>query len=410
MFRTPGISPYSEEIQYYTKNGAVLSSETELFFQKAKGKIYGITGSDGKTTTTNIVGRILESSFKKNGRKVYVGGNIGTPLVSFLEDLNKNDITVAELSSFQLMTMKQSPQISAITNITENHLDYHGSMHEYICAKCRIFSCKGCNKLVINKKTLLYLKERGYFEKKSGCIDNGIYRNSGLAENYTEFTDYQNDTLKNIMEVSSDGECDGVYYKDGGIYLHGKFLMDKKIIKIPGFHNVENYMTAIGVTESDASLEDIISTAKTFSGAEHRMEFVREVSGVSYYNSSIDSTPSRSIITLRCFEKPLTVICGGYDKGLNYDEFACELLKKADNIVITGASYGIIRTSLERQHSNEYACQIYYEEDFEKAVKRAVSVTSYGGKVLLSPACASFDSFDNFEQRGNVFKNIINML
>ncbi len=385
LFRTPGINPFCRSITEALERGAVLSSETELFFERAKGKIYGITGSDGKTTTTAITGKILEKAFENTGKRVFVGGNIGTPLISFLDRLTEKDVTVAELSSFQLMTMSRSPSIAAITNITENHLDYHRDMTEYVNAKRRIYFGNDCRELVTDGKTLSLLKNE--------------YGGSG------KFT-----FPKKITETSQFGEDTEISYKDGCIYLHGKKLLSCSSIKAPGFHNVQNYMTAIGITKNDASAFDVKSVSESFSGAEHRMEFVRNVGGVSFYNSSIDSTPSRSVITLKCFEKPLTVICGGYDKHLDYGEFARELLKRADNAVITGASAGVIKKAIESQGELAIGCNVLYEPEFEKAVLAAAELTKGGGKVLLSPASASFDAFENFEQRGKIFKKIVNSL
>ena len=385
VFRTPGISPYSNAVTEWTKNGAVLSSETELFFERAKGKIYGITGSDGKTTTTTITGKILEKAFENTGKRVFVGGNIGTPLVSFLDTLTENDVTVTELSSFQLMTMERSPNVAAITNITENHLDYHRDMNEYVDAKRRIYSGDGCGELVTDTETFSLLKNK-YLSEESHCFPGKITELSTCADN----TD--------------------IYFKDGGIYLYGKKCLSVADIKVPGFHNVQNYMTAIGITKNDAIFSDIQMVSESFSGAEHRMEFVRSLNGVSFYNSSIDSTPSRSVVTLKCFEKPLTVICGGYDKHLDYREFAAELLRRADNAIVTGASAGVIKKAIEKQDSSGQNCNIYYENDFEKAVCLAAEITKEGGRVLLSPASASFDCFENFEQRGRMFKKIVNTL
>lgn len=381
IFRTPGIRPDVKKISEAVERGAILSSEVELFFERAKGKIYGITGSDGKTTTTSITGKILEKAFEKSGKRVFVGGNIGKPLVSFLDELTENDVTVAELSSFQLMTLGCSPSVVAITNITENHLDYHKDMREYVAAKSRIFSGKSCDRLVIGEKTLNIFK------------DNVLTKADKLFP-------------KEITEISGNGE---INLKNGGIYLCGERVLDTGEIKIPGQHNIENYMTSIGITKNDASFNDICEVAKTFSGAEHRMEFVRILNGVSFYNSSIDSTPSRSLVTLKCFQKPLTVIAGGYDKKLDYKEFAKILSQKADNVVLTGDTAEIIKNELDRLgYVNNF--RIYMESDFEKAVVIAASVTKKSGKVLLSPASASFDAFTNFEERGRIFKNIVNSL
>lgn len=386
VFRTPGISPYSPEITEALRGGAYLGSESELFFARAKGRIYGITGSDGKTTTTRVTGNILKNALKGKRGKVYVGGNIGTPLISFLDLLTEDDITVAEMSSFQLMTAEISPMIAAVTNISENHLDYHKNMQEYIDAKRRIFSGKECRELVTDTGTLSAFKST---EPPFGEKDR---------------------FPKVITECFFSGGGDGVSLENGRIYLYGKETLSVSDIRIPGLHNIKNYMTAIGITRHDASAEDVRRTATEFCGAEHRMELVRKVNGVEFFNSSIDSTPSRTVVTLRCFEKPLTVICGGYDKGLSHAELARELLLRADNVVLTGASSGVIGAELERNGACGSGLRIYYEKDLERAALRAADVTPSGGRVLLSPAAASFDAFRNFEERGNVFKNIVNGL
>ena len=384
VFRSPGVSPFSAEIVSAVERGAVLSSETELFFERAKGKIYGVTGSDGKTTTTTLTGKILEKALENTGKRVFVGGNIGVPLISFLDELNENDVTVAELSSFQLITMRRSPHLAAITNISENHLDYHGSMTEYVDAKRRIFSGKECSELIINTKTLDTVK--------------GKY----LGTHPLTFPE-------RITEISPSGEKTDLCYRDNAIFLHGMRYLKRETVKAPGFHNIENFMTAIGLTKGVATQSDVESVAEDFKGVEHRMELVCEKNGVAFFNSSIDSTPSRSTVTLSCFEKPLTVICGGYDKHLDYSEFAKVLLLKADNVIVTGASLQIIKNAIEKQRSG-YSCKVYYEPDFEKAVLTAADFTREGGKVLLSPACASFDRFANFEERGNYFKQIVKSL
>lgn len=386
VFRTPGISPYSPEITEALRGGACLSSESELFFARAKGRIYGITGSDGKTTATLITGEILKNALNgKNGR-VYVGGNIGTPLVSFLDLLTENDIIVAELSSFQLMTAEISPMIAAVTNISENHLDYHKNMREYIDAKRRIFSGKECRELVTDACTLSNFKNT-----------EPLF---GGRERFPS----------SVTECFLNGGGDGVSLENGRIYLYGKETLSVSDIRIPGLHNIKNYMTAIGITRHDASAEDVQKTARSFCGAEHRTELVRTVNGVEFFNSSIDSTPSRTVVTLRCFEKPLTVICGGYDKGLSHTELARELMLRADNVVLTGASAGVIGAELEKNGAGGPKCRIYYEKDFKNAVLRAADVTPNGGKVLLSPAAASFDAFKDFTERGKVFKSIVNSL
>lgn len=370
VFRSPGIRPKSEGIEAFVKNGAVLTSETELFFERARGKIYGITGSDGKTTTSTLTYELL----KRAGKSAYLAGNIGVPLVTLLDRLTENDITVAELSSFQLMTMKCSPSISAVTSISENHLDYHKDLAEYLDAKCNIFAKGECKRLVIGKESAKKL---------------------GLSERARP---------KDITYTSLNGVCDGVYLKDGKIYLYGKETLDTEDMRLCGIHNVQNMMTAIGITCNDVSEDSIRAVARDFRGVSHRMELVCERDGKRFYNSSIDSTPSRTLATVACFNKPLTVICGGYDKNLDYTELARELPRYADKLVLTGASMEKIKKAFEGYKSN---IKIYMEKDFEKAVRAAAEITPKGGNILLSPACASFDEFKNFEERGKRFSEIV---
>lgn len=370
VFRSPGVKPSSGGIASFVENGAIMTSETELFFERAKGRIYGITGSDGKTTTATITYELLKNA----GKSVYLAGNIGLPLVTLLDTLTENDITVAELSSFQLMTLGRSPSISAVTSISENHLDYHNGINEYLDAKCNIFSKNECKRLVIGKESAKKLR---------------------LSERVKP---------NDITYVSLADECDGVYLKDRKIYLYGKETLDTERMSLLGLHNVQNMMTAIGITMNDVSERDIKTVAKSFRGVSHRMELVCERDGKRFYNSSIDSTPSRTLATVVCFKKPLTVICGGYDKNLDYTELAKELPKYADRVVLTGASREKIKKAFE---SFESDMEIYTEADFEKAVRLAEGITPKGGSVLLSPASASFDAFKNFEERGKRFTEIV---
>ena len=370
IFRSPGIRPDTEGIEAIVKNGAVLTSEAELFFERARGRIYGITGSDGKTTTSTITYELLKNA----GKSVYLAGNIGVPLVTLLERLTEKDITVAELSSFQLMTLGRSPGIAAVTSISENHLDYHKNLSEYLNAKCNIFSNDECKRLVIGKESA---KKLGFSKRARP---------------------------KDITYTSVNVVCDGVYLKDGKIYLYGKETLDTADMRLSGIHNVQNMMTAIGITQGDVSEEDIKAVAKDFRGVSHRMELVCEKDGKRFYDSSIDSTPSRTLATLACFNKPLTVICGGYDKNLDYTELARELPRYADKLVLTGASMEKIKKAFEGYEGN---IKIYTETDFEKAVRLAEEITPNGGSVLLSPACASFDAFKNFEERGKRFAEIV---
>ncbi len=381
VFRSPGMRPDSPEITAAVERGAVLTGETELFLSAAKGKIIGVTGSDGKTTTSAITAEILKRAFKDNGKRVFLGGNIGVPFTSFLKDIGEDDITVAEMSSFQLMTLEVSPYRAAITNITENHLDWHADMKEYIDSKCRIFVNEGCQRLVINRKTAskIHLPER-------------------IAP-------------PEVMYTSPGRSRTGVYVKDGFIIVKGEKVMRVDDILLPGLHNRENYLTAIGLTEGIADAEAVRETAFNFKGVAHRMQLVCEKKGVRFYDSSIDSTPSRSAVTVGCFGHPMTVICGGYDKNLEYDIFVKALLKYADNVVITGENADKILAAFEKHGRGTLA--IYREKDFYDAVRRASALgyinaaQSGQATVLLSPASASFDMFENYEKRGEKFVEIV---
>ncbi len=369
VFRTPGMRPDAKEITDNLALGATLTSETELFFERAEGTIYGITGSDGKTTTASIAYELLKRQSPNN---TYVGGNIGTPLVSILDKLGSNSVTVCELSSFQLMTMKTSPDYSVITNLTENHLDYHTDMREYIAAKSRIYAYSRCKKLVIDGKTA------DFFNKPFPI--NTIFSN-------------QRD----------------ICLQKGHICYFGQPLLDVADIAVKGSFNILNYMSAVGLTYPMVTAEDIASVAKAFKGVPHRMELVAEKNKVKYYNCSIDSTPSRTLATLSCFEgEGVTLILGGYDKNLDYTMLSQNALKSTDKFVLCGANRYKIYNSLVT--NGVPLKKIIICSEFDAAVYAAAELTRPGKSVLLSPASASFDSFGNFEERGNRFKNIINNL
>ena len=372
IFRSPGIKYNIPQIASALEKGSILSSEIELFVDLAPCKIIGVTGSDGKTTTTTLISEIL----KKAGKRVYVGGNIGTPPIQFLGEMTGDDITVLELSSFQLQTMKKSPDISLVTNISPNHLDYHGNMEEYISAKENIFLHNGNKKLILN------------------------YKN--------EYTRKMAEKKRENSELLFFNDINGVCENDGFICLRGEKVLQISDIKIPGHHNVENYMAAIAVTEGLCSKEDIEFVAKNFGGVEHRIEFVRELDGVKYYNSSIDSSPTRSENTLNSFDGRLIVIMGGYDKKIPFDSLAPLAAKKAKAVILTGATADKIEEVIKNYDGEKPP--VYKSSDFKAAVMTAAKIAKCGDTVILSPACASFDSFPNFEARGRKFKEIINSL
>lgn len=377
VFKTPGMRFDHPALLKAKKSGSIVTSEMEVFFEVCPAKIIGITGSDGKTTTTTLIYKILQES----GYRCHLGGNIGKPLLCDTDKIEKNDIVVTELSSFQLHTMKKSADVAVITNISPNHLDMHKSYEEYIEAKKNIYIHQNGNGvLVVNREN----------EKSYECAQtaNGEVRTFGNNDKCT------------------------VYESGGAIYAFGEKIMNTSDIKIPGRHNVENYMAAVAATYPYAKKEAIKAVARSFGGVEHRIEFVRELDGVRYYNSSIDSSPNRTINTLNVFDKVI-LIAGGKDKGIAYDSLGEALATKTKFIVLIGHTAPLIQKALDDyvkktgigKEVKTKLCKTYPE-----AVAAARENATAGDVVLLSNASTSFDMFDNFEQRGNLFKSIVNSL
>lgn len=386
IFRAPGIRYDIPELAAASAKGAVLSSEMELFFELCPCEIIGITGSDGKTTTTTVTSLILKKQAELDGsdRKIWLGGNIGAPLIAHIEEIRPGDICVVELSSFQLHRMVKSPHTAAITNITPNHLNWHTDMQEYIDVKTNIFTHQSeKDKVVLNYENditrELAKKAKGsvYFfsSKQTPTAENAVYEENGV-----------------------------IYIKQNGI---AKKVINTSDIRLVGRHNVENYMTAIALTSAYASAQAVYEVASEFNGVEHRLEFVRELEGVKYYNGSIDSSPTRTIAALSCFTTPVVVILGGYDKNLDYEPLCEPLYAHAHTAVLTGQNAEKIYKALE-SHGIPDGFRIIKEPDFEKAVYAAKDSANAGDTVILSPAAASFDHFKNFEERGKIYKNIVN--
>ncbi len=376
IFRTPGMRYDTPELKEAVARGAVLTSEMELFFERCPARMIAVTGSDGKTTTTTLISKMIEKKFGH----VYVGGNIGAPLLPYVNDMTSDDWAVLELSSFQLHTMKQSPDIAVITNLSPNHLDYHTDMQEYIDAKKNIFLHMGDDtKLVLN-----YANEP----------------TRALASEKAEGT--------SVLFFAGEGD---VYESEGAIYYGDQRIVEISDILIPGHHNVENYMAAIAAVYPIVGRDVIVELAKSFGGVEHRIELVRVKDGVRYYNSSIDSSPSRTAAALASFDEKVIAICGGKDKGVPFDGLALTLCQRAKKVVLTGATRETIYNAiLNCPEYKEGMPEIKVEPDFEGAVKEASAMATEGDIVILSPGCTSFDAFPNFMARGNKFKEIVRSL
>mgnify|MGYP002783226817 CR=1 FL=1 len=378
IFKTPSMRIDSEALVKAKAEGAYITSEMEEFVRYTKGKIYGITGSDGKTTTTTIISKLL----KKEGYKTWVGGNIGTPLFSEIEKISAEDKVVLELSSFQLMTMKEEIDVAICTNLAPNHLDMHKDMQEYIDAKKNIF---------------LYQNE------------NGIL----VVNRENEITyGFEKEAKGQVREFSSKRELkNGAYYKDGILYLEDEKVCKKEDIVIKGMHNVENYLAAFIATKDEVSIKTMKNIAETFAGVEHRCEFIKEIDGVKYYNDSIASSPTRTLAGLKAFNEKVILIAGGYDKHIPFEPLAYEGYPYIKELILMGATKDKIKEVFYKlENEKGIKINIKIADSLEEAVKIAKEYSHEGDIVTLSPACASFDMYPNFMERGNKFKEIVNSL
>ena len=406
IFRSPGIRPDVPEIAEAVQNGAILTSEMELFFARTKTPIFAITGSDGKTTTTNLTNLLLKTQFERDGgtRRAYMGGNVGIPLLPRIAEMSEDDVAVAELSSFQLFTMKQSATRAAITNISPNHLDWHPDMAEYTAAKCNIYRHDGCEHLTLNADcpTTAALARQLI---ETGDLPLTLF--SSRMHSFAEIYPIHREGCTAIFTVG-EGDEETIVFSDGEYDIP---VLPVKHILLPGRHNIENYMTAISLTRGYITPEVIDEVASTFPGVEHRLELVRTLHGVAYYNSSIDSSPSRTAAALSALTTRPIVICGGYDKNIPFAPLAEALCARAKAVVLTGATADKIYAALLACPAfDPDALPILRESDFDRAVCAAHRMATPGDTVLLSPACASFDAFPNFAVRGNHFKDLIHQL
>ena len=375
LFRTPGMHPGNPAIQALRDRGAKVTSEMEVFFEVCPCTLIAVTGSDGKTTTTTLVSEMLKAS----GKTVWLGGNIGTPLLPLCRQMKKEDFAVVELSSFQLMDMERSPQRALITNLAPNHLDIHKDMQEYVDAKKNIFRFQSADgMLVLNADNAITAGFRG----------NGETRFFSRRE-----------------------RTNCVWEENGVIYRRGEKLLESREILIPGTHNIENYLAAIALVEGLATDDAVRQVARNFGGVEHRIELVREKDGVRFYNDSIASSPSRTLAGLRSFPEKVILIAGGYDKHIPYDVLGPEICRHVKKLYLGGATGPKIRAAVEA--APEYKPgfpEITDCRDFTEAVYAAAAGAKAGDVVLMSPASAAFDQFKNFMVRGEYFKKLVKEL
>lgn len=392
VFRSPGIRPDADGLKAAVERGSALTSEMEMFLSLHPCPIYAITGSDGKTTTTTLTSLMLMPE-----GSVILGGNIGEPLLYRIDSITPDDAVAVELSSFQLMTIDAPIDVAAVTNITPNHLNWHTSMDEYIAAKKNILSHAA--RAVLNYDN--DLTRRIAEEMQSAGLPVTLF------------------SLAPIPDGVLTNRDSAVWLENGAIYCRfptegSVKIMDRAEIKLPGLHNTANYMTAIAVTHGATTVERIREVARTFGGVEHRLEFVRELDGVTYINGSIDSSPTRTAAALSALsDRPVVLIAGGYDKHIPYEPLADAVFSSTvHTVVLTGATAEAINKALLSHPMYEKAAaggfKIISECDFDDAVSAARATAQAGDTVILSPASASFDRFVNFAERGRYYKSIVN--
>lgn len=380
IFRSPSCRPDTKELVEEAKHGAIITSEIEMLIKLCPGTVIGITGSDGKTTTTSLTYAIL----KEKGYDCYLGGNIGIPLFTKLNEMTPESIVVLELSSFQLMNMEISPNISVITNISPNHLDVHKSYEEYIDCKKNIFTHQSSDGIVVlnadNEITNKMKSEANgkviMFSSKQR-LDNGVI--------------YDNKTIKSCED---------------GLRRH---IIDVKNVKLRGIHNYENICAAIAATSSLVDIDTQIKAIIKFAGVEHRLEFIREINEVKWYNDSIGTSPSRTIAGLNSFDEKIVLIAGGYDKHLDYTPIAKPIVENVSALILVGATtekiYEAVTKELKAQNKD---MPIVKCTTLEETIAIANKIAKPGEVVLFSPASASFDMFKNFAERGDLFKKLVN--
>ncbi|MBR4992086.1 MAG: UDP-N-acetylmuramoyl-L-alanine--D-glutamate ligase [Clostridia bacterium] len=380
VFRTPGLRPDHPGLLAAAQKGACVTSEMEVFFDVCPCPVIAVTGSDGKTTTTSVIAEMLRA----DGKTVWLGGNIGTPLLDQAENMQPDHVAVLELSSFQLMSMKKTPSVAVITNLSPNHLDWHRDFEEYVEAKCNLFKNQGKEDvLVLNYDNL---PSRQLAEKAPGQVR--FFSRESLAL------------------------PGGVWLKNGELLDNGEPIMEMGDIRIPGMHNVENYMAACAALRGIVSHEVMRQVAREFNGVEHRLELARELDGVKYYNDSIASSPSRTLAGLKCFPADkIILIAGGYDKHIPFDELGNALPAGIKTLLLCGATADKIEAAVKA--SPDYAegkPAIARFDNLDDTVAYARKIARPGDLVLLSPACASFDQFPNFAARGRYFKELVHKL
>lgn len=382
IFRTPGMNFHLEELERARKRGIAVTSEMEVFFDLCPATIFAVTGSDGKTTTTTLIAKMLEAE----GKTVHIGGNIGNPLLPEIENIKPDDFVVVELSSFQLISMRKSPDVAVVTNVSPNHLDIHKDMDEYVEAK---------------KNILLH---------QNAFSRTVLNRDDQITEGFRK--DVRGQSLGFSMKRRLNN---GAWLDDEG-FLHMAYrgmdvpIINRKEIAVIGDHNVSNYLAAITAVWGYVGVDSICKVAREFGGVEHRIELVRELDGVKYYNDSIASSPTRTIAGLKAFDQKVILIAGGYDKHIPFEPLAPYIVDRVKTLYLCGATSDKIEKCVRDYEDYNGEPKIIRCENLDEAVQLAHDGAKPGDIVTLSPACASFDAFPNFVARGNYYKELVNKL
>lgn len=382
IFRTPGMNFNLPELESARKKGIAVTSEMEVFFDLCPATVFAVTGSDGKTTTTTLISKMLEAE----GEKVFVGGNIGKPLLPEIENITAKDFVVVELSSFQLISMRKSPDVAVVTNVAPNHLDVHKNMDEYIESKMNVVLHQNAfSRTVLNK------------DNEITCGFEKYVRGQSLSFSMEA-------PVKNGAWLANDGM---IHMSYRGIDAP---IMHRDEIAILGDHNVANYLAAISAVWGYVSVDSIRRVAHEFKGVEHRIEFVREINGVKFYNDSIASSPTRTIAGLKAFNQKVHLIAGGYDKHIPFEPMVPYVIEKVEKLYLCGTTADKIEKAVRQDANYNGKPEIIRVKDIAEAVDLAYKYARSGDIVTLSPACASFDAFPSFVARGNYYKELVNNL
>jgi UDP-N-acetylmuramoylalanine--D-glutamate ligase len=367
-----------------TRRGIPLTNDTQVFMEAVPCQTVGITGSAGKTTTTTLVGQMAKNAF---GNKVYVGGNIGDPLLNHVDKMNLDDLAILEISSFQLEQMTLSPHVAAVLNITPNHLDRHGTMEAYIAAKQVILNFQATGDTAV-----LCREDPGSWRLRGRVSGRLISFGFGLIP----------------------GRQEGSFLSDGLLYLRERGveipLIRRSQILLRGEHNVMNTLAAFAIGYATGlPLDAMLEGARNFHGVAHRLELVREWDGTKWYNDSIATAPERTMAAIRSFTEPIVLLLGGRDKNLPWGDLAALVHERVDRVVIFGEAAEKITAALE-QANGPLKKTMERCKGLEEAVQAAARLTKPGEVVLLSPGGTSFDQFRDFEERGEAFRKWVSEL